>query len=119
MSIPDFQTLMLPLLVLAGDRQEHILSETVDALASQFDLSEDERRELLASGRQATFDNRVGWARTYLKKAGLLEYTGRGRFRITERGLEVLQEQPSEINIKFLDRFAEFVEFRTNEEEAR
>ena len=113
MSIPDFQTLMLPLLMLAGDRQEHILSETVDVLASQFDLSEDERRELLASGRQATFDNRVGWARTYLKKAGLLEYTGRGRFRITERGLQVLEDKPSEINIKFLDRFPEFVEFRT------
>lgn len=113
MSIPDFQSLMLPLLMLAGDRQEHILSETLDVLASQFELSEDERRELLASGRQATFDNRVGWARTYLKKAGLLEYTGRGRFRITERGIGVLAEQLSEINIKFLDRFPEFVEFRT------
>lgn len=113
MSIPDFQSLMLPLLTLAGDRQEHILSDTLDVLASRFELSEDERRELLASGRQATFDNRVGWARTYLKKAGLLEYTGRGRFRITERGLQVLQQQPSKVNIKFLDRFAEFVEFRT------
>jgi restriction system protein len=113
MSIPDFQTLMLPLLTLAGDRKEHILSETLDVLASQFELSEDERRELLASGRQATFDNRVGWARTYLKKAGLVEYSARGRFRITERGLQVLEQHPSQINVKFLDRFPEFVEFRT------
>ncbi len=113
MSIPGFQTLMLPLLTLAADQREHSLSETTEALASQFDLSDDERKEPLASGSQPKFNNRIGWARTYLKKAGLLEYTGRGKFRITQRGVEVLEEEPSEMSIKFLDRFPEFVEFRT------
>jgi restriction system protein len=118
MSIPGFQTVMLPLLALAGDRQQHTLSEAVDALATQFGLSDDERKERLSSGRQPKFDNRVGWARTYLKKAGLLEYTARGRFRITERGVEVLQEEPSQIDIKLLDRFPEFVEFRATKARA-
>jgi restriction system protein len=82
-------------------------------LADQFSLSADERRELLPSGRQATFDNRVGRARTYLKKAGLLESPQRGRFKVTSRGLEVLEQNPQEINVKFLEQYPEFVEFRT------
>ena len=72
MAVPDYQSLMLPLLVYASDGIEHCLREAIEALAVQFSLTPDERRELLPSGRQATFDNRVGWSRTYLKKAGLL-----------------------------------------------
>jgi len=111
MTVPDFQTLFLPLLKLAGDGRDHRLDEAILALAAQFGLGEDDRRELLPSGRQAKFDNRVGWARTYLKKAGLIESIERGKFRITQRGLEVLRGDPASIDIKFLMRFPEFAEF--------
>jgi restriction system protein len=111
MAVPDYQSLMLPLLQYIADQEEHSARETIDALADQFDLTDEERRELLPSGQQATFDNRVGWARTYLKKAGLLESTRRGYFRITARGLDVLSQEPKEINAAFLKQFPEFVEF--------
>jgi len=89
MSIPDFQTMMLPFLQLASDGQEHSLHEAVDLLASQYSLTEEEKTALLPSG-QPIFYNRVGWTRTHLKKAGLLEYPKRGYFTITVRGKEVL-----------------------------
>jgi restriction system protein len=84
MAIPDYQSFMLPLLRFLGDKKEHSFRETLDALAKEFNLSEEELRELLPSGKQPIFDNRVGWARTYMKKAGLLESTRRGVFRVTE-----------------------------------
>jgi len=112
MPIPDYQSIMLPLLKFIGDGEEHSLRETIDSLAQQFGLSQEERKDLLPSGRQVTFDNRVGWARTYMKKAGLLDYTRRGYFCITERGKEVLSKNPTEINAKFLKKFPEFVEFQ-------
>jgi restriction system protein len=113
MTIPDYQTVMLPLLRLAADRQEHSVREAIERLADDFGLSEDERKELLPSGGQATFDNRVGWARTYMKKAGLLESPRRGFFRITTRGRAALEENPKAINAKFLERYPEFLEFKT------
>ena len=85
---------MLPLLKITGDRQEHSLGEVIDTLALQFELTDADRQEILPSGRQGKFDNRVGWARTYLKKAGLVESTGRAKFCITDRGLEVLRSNP-------------------------
>ncbi len=112
MAIPDFQSLMLPLLIFASDGKEHSLREAIEALADQYHLTPDERRELLPSGRQATFDNRVGWTRTYLKKAGLLTSPRRSYFQITDRGQAVLAEKPSAINITFLRRFPEFLEFQ-------
>lgn len=117
MAIPDFQKIMLPLLKFLEDKQEHSIRETIDSLADQFDLSEEERRELLPSGQQAIFSNRVGWARTHLKKAVLLEPTRRGYFKITERGLSVLNQNPQNINIKFLDQFEEFKKFRAYKKE--
>ena len=113
MAIPDYQTVMLPLLSLAADREEHRLRDAIEQLADHFDLTEDERKELLPSGSQATFDNRVGWARTYMKKAGLLESPRRGYFRITDRGLQALEQQPETINVKFLEQYPEFLEFKT------
>jgi restriction system protein len=113
MAIPDYQSIMLPLLKFAGDGEEHSLREAIEALADEFSLTDEERKELLPSGRQATFDNRVGWARTYMKKAGLLESTKRGYFQITERGLDVLKQNPPEINNAFLRQFPEFIEFQT------
>ncbi len=111
MPIPDYQTLMLPLLELAGDGAVHSKRDTVSKLALQFGLSEDEQKELLPSGKQEIFDNRVGWARTYLKKALLIDYVQRGQFRITDRGNQILAEGPTRINNAFLCRFPEFVEF--------
>lgn len=112
--IPDFQSAMLPLLKLAGDQQEHSIRESIDSLAEKFKLNGDERNELLPSGIQRIFDNRVGWARTHLKKAMLIEPTRRGHFRITPRGLEVLKKSPARIDIKFLNQFQEFLDFRTS-----
>lgn len=112
MAIPDYQTIMLPLLKLAVDKREHPMWQAIDTLADQFNLNNEERRELLSSGHHAIFDNRVGWARTYMKKAGLLELPRRGYFRITDRGLEVLKRNPPRIDVKFLFQFKEFREFR-------
>lgn len=112
MPIPDYQTLMLPLLRLASDGSDHTTREAVETLSVEFQLTQDERGQLLASGQQAVINNRVGWANSYLKKAGLLESPRRGVLKITTRGREVLEEKPQKIDVKFLDRFPEFVEFR-------
>jgi len=109
MGVPDFQSVMLPLLRLASDEQEHALREAIDALANELGLTESDRKELLPSGRQATFNNRVGWARTYLTKAGLIELPRRGHFSITPRGLAALKTNPPKINIAFVEQYPEFV----------
>jgi restriction system protein len=119
MSIPDYQSIMLPLLEFARDEREHTVREAIEFLAAQFGLTEQERKMLLPSGQQAIFDNRVGWARTYLKKAGLLESPRRGYFRITSRGLEILRAKPMKIDVPFLEQFPEFVEFRSRRREAK
>ncbi len=111
MAIPDFQTIMLPFLKYVGDDKEHSLRETIETLAEEFGLSSEERKELLESG-QERFNNRVGWAGTYSKKSGLIEPTRRGYFRITDRGKQVLSQNPPKIDMKFLEQFPEFVEFR-------
>jgi restriction system protein len=103
---------MLPLLRLAEDGQEHSAREAVEKLADHFGLSEDERKELLPSGAQATFDNRVGWARTYMKKAELLESPRRGYFKITHRGMQILKQNPDTINNKLLEQYPEYRAFR-------
>jgi len=112
MAIPDYQTLMLPLLKLTTDRKEYSLAQTIDILADQFKLTAEERKALLPSGQTTIFLNRVGWARTYLKKSGLLETTRRGFFRITDRGMQILKQNPPKIDVKFLDQFEEFRAFR-------
>lgn len=114
MAIPNYQSIMLPLLKFASDKTEHSLREAIEALTDEFSLTDEESRELLPSGRQAIFDNRVGWARTYMVKAGLLKSTRRGYFQITERGLDVLRQNLPEIKIAFLKQFPEFVEFQTS-----
>jgi restriction system protein len=112
MAIPDYESIILPLLKYIADGKEHSKREATDGLAKIFRLSDTERKELLPSGQQAVFDNRVGWARTYLKKAGLLESTKWGYFKITQRGLNVLQKQPPKIDVEFLKQFSEFAEFK-------
>lgn len=116
MAIPDYQTCMLPLLRFAGDGKEHQLKEAAQQLAREFKLTDDELNEFLPSGQQPVFINRIGWARTYLKKAGLLNSSRRGFFHITPRGETVLKEAPPQVNVKYLERFPEFLEFRTKKE---
>jgi restriction system protein len=113
MAVPEFQTIMLPLLRFAGDGNPKVFSDSVDALAAEFGLTDEEKAELLPSGRYPRFRQRVGWAKTYLYNAKLLSYGQRGGFQITDRGKDLLAERPDNINIRFLMRYPEFVEFRT------
>ena len=112
MAVPDYQSLLLPLLQFAARQGTEIsTSEAVEALAKELGLTEDDLREMLPSGVQPTFINRVGWASTYLKKAGLLEATRRGFYQITDRGRDLLKKQPKTINVKLLRQYPEFLEF--------
>ena len=111
MPIPDYQTCMLPLPRFLGDGVEHSLRDAEDALAEQFNLSPLERAELLPSGQQGVFKNRIGWARTCLKKACLIELPKQAVSKITERGKHVLATNPGRIDVKYLQQWPEFIEF--------
>jgi restriction system protein len=111
MAIPDFQTLMLPVLR-SSEMGEVKISDVVQSLADKFQLTEDERSELLPSGKQTTFANRVHWAKSYLGKAGLVQLTKRAHFQISDRGRDVLASPPEKVDVHFLDQFPEFVLFR-------
>jgi restriction system protein len=111
MPIPDFQTLMLPVLKLSAEREWRI-SDAVERLADDYNLSQEERTTLLPSARQTTFANRVGWAKSYLAKAGLIKPTKRAHFCISEQGKAVLVSPPDRITIKYLSQFPEFELFR-------
>ena len=119
MPIPDYQTLMLPLLRLAGDAQEHRFRDAIEQLASEFSLTNEERGTMLPSGSALLFDNRVGWARTYLKQAALLDSPKRGIFRITPRGLELLARNPNRIDNSTLEQFPEYLAFKLRRNEER
>jgi restriction system protein len=103
---------MLHLLRLSSDGAEHSLKDAIPVLADTFHLTDSERTELLPSGQQAVFHNRVAWANTYLKKAGLLCAPRRGVFTITDRGNSVLARNPSKIDLKLLEQFPEFLAFK-------
>jgi restriction system protein len=109
-TVPDYQSLMLPVL-LAAAAGERRIGAVVESLAEELGLSEAARAALLASGRQTIFANRVHWAKTYLAKAGLVEATKRGHFRLTQRGVDVLAASPERIDNRFLSRFEEFRQF--------
>ena len=113
MSIPDYQSIMLPLLKFAADQKEHEIIEYIEHLAQKFNVTLEERKELTPSGTEFLFDGRVRWARLYLRKAGLLEPTKRGFFKITQRGLQVLASNPIKIDDKLLEEFPEFREYLT------
>lgn len=104
---------MLPLLRFAADGKEHSLAEAREHLAKEFSVSEAELKELLPSGKQTTFSNRVAWAKSYLTQAGVLISSKRGYFNVSPRGSEILKNPPNRIDIKFLEQFPEFTEFRT------
>jgi restriction system protein len=98
LAIPDFQSIMLPVLKIVEDRQEHNQNEVKEMLASQYQLTEAERNEMLPSGKQARFSNRVAWAIVYSRKAGLIENSRRGVFHIAEEGLKLLKKDPPDRN---------------------
>ncbi len=111
MSVPAFNDYLLPVLSYTSDREEHTIAETVDAMAKHFKLSDADVAEMLPSGTQARHQNRVYWARTYLSKAGLVDPVGRGRFRITPRGKELLGKSPTKIDRTTLIQYPEFRAF--------
>lgn len=113
MAIPDYQTIMFPLLKQIADGEVYTARNLKDVLAEVFELTDEEKNHLLPSGGQTTFHNRLAWAKTYLQYAGLLENVKRGHFVITERGKEVLKSGVSEVNNKYLERFPEFVAFKS------
>lgn len=119
MPIPDFQTLMLPVLKYAAQQGEHTLRQVTDALAEEFVLTAEELAQPLPSGRQPTFYNRVSWARGYLKQAGLLAATKYNHMAITERGKDVLKANPHRIDMKFLEQYPEYLAFRERSRPAR
>ncbi|MBZ2163326.1 restriction endonuclease [Alteromonas stellipolaris] len=112
--IPNYQQFMRPFLevVQASNGNEVKLRDAINQLADKFNLSEEERNETLPSGRQSVLDNRIGWARTYLTKAGLLKATKRAHFVITERGIKALQDTTATINSDYLKQFDEFIAFK-------
>lgn len=113
MAIPDFQSVMRPVLEAVQDQQPHALAEVRQRVSDSFGLLEAEQRERLASGKQTVINNRVGWARTYLNKAGLLTIPERGMVQITARGLDALASGPDRISVAWLKQFPEFAEFHT------
>lgn len=113
MAVPGFQTWFMPLLRRLRDNADHAISDLYGQLADDAKLSPEDRDTLLASGKQAVYANRIGWARTYLKKAGLITSPARGVLRITQRGQDVLAKPPANLNVKSLRQFPEFVEFHT------
>ena len=115
--IPDYQSIMLPLLEFISDGKEYKMRNVTDELALKFAVSEAEQKELLPSGVAPVFYNRTAWAKTYLKKAGLIESPKQGIVIISKRGLDVLKQKPNLINVKFLKQFSEFVDFQTSKRE--
>jgi restriction system protein len=112
MAVPKFQEIMLPMLNLAADEKIWALADAREELARHFQLTREEQEELLPSGRQARFANRVAWAKVYLQRGGLLSSPERAYFQITERGKDVLANPPDEISINFLSQYPEFQDFR-------
>jgi len=111
MPVPDFQSFFKPLLDLASDEQEHSVSEARKRLAVEFKMTEEDLSEMLPSGTQAKFDNRVAWAKSYFIQAKVLKATRRAHFKITERGMELWEQGHQRIDVKILDQYPEFVEF--------
>jgi restriction system protein len=111
--IPDFQSIMLPLLKQISDGKEYRLDTIVDLVAKEFKITDEERKKLLPSGQTFIFGSRVGWARTYMKKAGLIDTPKRGCMIITDRGLSVLKQNPPAINIAYLRQFQAFIEWQS------
>ncbi len=113
MAVPDFQSFFKPLLEIAADGKEHSIKDARTAIAKNMNLAEEDLKELLPSGTQTKFDNRVVWAKSYFIQAKILESPRRAYFQITDRGLDLLKKGYDRIDIKILNQYPEFVEFHT------
>jgi restriction system protein len=111
MPVPNYEACMLPLMRIAEDGEEHLFKDSIETISQQFKLTHEEKQQLLPSGSAFVINNRIGWARTYLTKAGLLSKSKRGYFQITQRGTEFLKNHPTEITTKMLRQFDEFNDF--------
>lgn len=111
MAIPDFQTIMLPFMKILADGQLWAIKDLTESLAVHFNLTDSERHELLPSGQQSIFSNRVAWAKSHIKNAGLITNPSRGRLVISDAGLQVLHQNPVAINCKFLKQFPTYLKF--------
>ena len=111
MAVPKYDELMKPLLVAVQDGEVYKMKDVTSMLAQQLNLSAEDLAELLPSGRQTVFKNRVSWAKTYLKKAGLLDSTARATIVITDAGKKVVADNPDKIDSKYLEQFPSFVDF--------
>jgi len=114
MPIPDYQSLMLPVLRVTRDQQEHSLAGIREQVANQIQLSPEEESQRLASGSQTVYSNRIAWAVQYLKAAGAIEPVKRSVYKITERGLRLLESNPGGVTVRVLAQFPEFTEFHGN-----
>ncbi|HBH54190.1 MAG TPA: restriction endonuclease [Planctomycetaceae bacterium] len=115
MPIPDYQVLMLPLLEVLADGQERAMRDVEESVARRFELTQEERSQLLPSGKTRVFTNRIGWAKTYLKNSGLIDNPSRGRVRISDVGQAVLSKKPKAIDLQFLRQFEGYRRFRGEE----
>jgi restriction system protein len=111
MAIPDFQAIMLPFMQILSDQQLWMIKDLTERLAGHFSLTAEERHQLLPSGQQAIFTNRVAWAKSHLKNAGLILNPSRGKVTISETGLQTLQQNPVAINCKYLKQFPSYLKF--------
>jgi restriction system protein len=111
MPIPDFQQFLTPVLQITADGGIHTRPALVAKVEERFGITEEDKRELLPSGKQSRVVNRVQWAIQYLRRSGLLDNVSRGQYRISERGKTVLATGPAKIDVKFLRQFPEFLEF--------
>lgn len=113
MSIPDFQSVMLPVLKAISSGEVMNKNDVVEQVSDAFGLSPEQRAELLPSGKQTVIKNRIGWAMTYLKKAGLVSSPKRVHIQITDLGRQVLAQHPEKINVRFLKQYESFRQFHT------
>lgn len=117
MAIPTFEEVMLPVLVTIKDKNEHPMKDVRESVSNYLKLTDEEKNRLLSSGKITYMYDRVGWAKTYMKFAGLIQQSGRGTIKITENGLNVLNENPTKIDVEYLNRFPEFVEWKSKKSE--
>ena len=118
MPIPDFQSLMRPLLQMHADGLEHANRDLVSQIAEHFHLTEDERREMLPSGTTRVLDNRIGWAKSHITQGGLLASPRRAVTVITQRGHDVLKKNPGRVDLRVLNEFEDYREFRSRKKQA-
>lgn len=116
MSVPDFQSFMLPILSLFKDRKNHNIKECKEIAINEFELSEEDIKALVPSGKQTLIENRVYWSLTYLKKSLLIESISRGEYQITDRGFKLLETEPVKIDKKLLSQYKEYRIFSNQEE---